>query len=88
MLWSKKLKKFKGGVTRLQIIYWENIVYGPICFPLLDSLLFFSWLQNNQGVTPNVDLSSVVVNSIIEGGVNVGKESVVSHCHLQVHACL
>ena len=31
-----------------------------------------------------MDLSTVVVNSIIEAGVNMGKESVVSHCHLQV----
>ena len=40
--------------------------------------------QNNQGRPADVDLSTVVVNSIIEAGINIGKESVVSHCHLQV----
>ena len=31
-----------------------------------------------------MEASSVVVNSIVEGGISIGKESVVSHCHLQV----
>lgn len=39
--------------------------------------------KNNQGRPADVDLSTVVVNSVIEAGINVGKESVVSHCHLQ-----
>ena len=54
-------------------------------FLFLISFSFIFWLQNNQGVTPNVDQASVVVNSIIEGGINIGEESVISHCHLQVH---
>jgi len=31
-----------------------------------------------------VDQSAIVLNSIIEAGIAIGKESVVSHCHLQV----
>ena len=47
-------------------------------------LLFYYLEQNNQEKLADVDLSTVVVNSIIEAGINMGKESVVSHCHLQV----
>ncbi len=52
-------------------------------FPSSISCLFFVQ-QNNQGKPPDVDQSTVVINSTIEAGINIGKESVVSHCHLQV----
>lgn len=50
----------------------------------LPQFSLFCVQQNNQGKPPDVDQSTVVINSIIEAGINVGKESVVSHCHLQV----
>nr|XP_058947524.1 L-fucose kinase-like [Pocillopora verrucosa] len=65
-------RQMRGSITSSTTGPFELCVHTHVCFH-----------KNNQGVTPNVDLSSVVVNSIIEGGVNVGKESVVSHCHLQ-----
>ena len=40
--------------------------------------------QDEGGKDAVVEASSVVVNSIVEGGISIGKESVVSHCHLQV----
>ncbi|KAM7427970.1 hypothetical protein ABFA07_020984 [Porites harrisoni] len=39
--------------------------------------------QDEGGKDAVVEASSVVVNSIVEGGISIGKESVVSHCHLQ-----
>lgn len=48
------------------------------------SAFCFLFEQNNQGKPADVDQSTVVVNSIIEAGIDIGKESVVSHCHLQV----
>ena len=55
-------------------------------FSRVNVFLFCNLEQNHQGKPADVDLSTVVVNTIIEAGINIGKESVVSHCHLQVHS--
>ena len=44
----------------------------------------FSHQQNSEGKLPEVASSVVLVNSIIEGGIKIGNDSVVSSSHLQV----
>ncbi|KAJ7382346.1 hypothetical protein OS493_035623 [Desmophyllum pertusum] len=58
----------------------EKFVDGPFDYNNHTHVCFH---EDNQGKPPDVDLSTVVVNSIIENGINIGKESVVSHCQLQ-----
>ena len=44
----------------------------------------FSHQQNSEGKLPEVASSVVLVNTIIEGGIKIGSDSVVYNSHLQV----
>lgn len=58
----------------------EKFVDFPFNF---NGCTHISFVKNSEGKLPEVASSVVLVNTIIEGGVTIGNDSVVSNCHFQ-----